>query len=343
MRRSPKEADFGIAAFGLQLGDRVPATESVEGDELSRYRLERSGFKRFCEISAEIGTETIGSTAATRCLERAGVDPGEVDYVIVVCTSVPEYLIWDLSAAVAAEAGCHRASTLLLSQGCGSALLGLEQAAGIFATRPEVDKILYVGVDRLSARHQRRSGTATTDSDGAVAMLLTRSSPRLTLVSTAQTTLGRHHELFRLPYCGRIASCLPDDAANSKVDVDEATMAYFGDDPEKLIEWAADCDRAVIDALEKCCAVAEIKAESLDHLLMLHDRRDSMLQLTTSLGVPADRTNIGMAAMLGHFGGSDPLICLAILDGTDKLSEGQQIGMLGLSSGMQCFAAVMAV
>ncbi len=335
-------SQFGIRAHAIELGRATPVHRLVTQGE-SAALIERTGFRRFHEIPDDVSTSALAGRAARRCLDKAGLSATDVDFIVTISAGVPEYLGWDVSAAVAAELGCERTRTLLLTQGCAAAVLGLEVVEGMFAVQPDIQRALYIAVDRLSSRHMGRVGTTTVDSDGSVALLLERGHERLRRLATAQITLPQYHDLFRHPYCGREHHCGGDPFANRAHRPEDYLLERFSEAPDALLVWAEQCGAAMAEVIEECCTTAGRSTSQLKWLLMLHDRRESMTRVARAADVSPGCTNSSLAPILGHFGGLDPLLDMTLLDAKGDLTAGDLLCLAGVSSGMHAFATLIEV
>lgn len=337
-------AGFGIASLAISLGELKQVDQEAPHHGVRAEELDRLGYKRFYQAPDGVTSAQIGAAAARTAIERSGGDPASIDYIVVANgATVPDYLNWDVSTAVAAQLGLTSVPTLLLTQGCAAAVLAFEQIAGVFATRPEVRTVLLVAVDRVSKRHVRRMGTTTVDSDGAAAIVFQRGGENLRWLATEQVTDATFADFFRLEFCGSAAACVPDPERNLSVDPAYQVYRHFRDDPDGLIDWASEVDRRVVDAIDGACKRAGTDRSEVSRLLLLNDNRTSMASVAAAAGIPIDRTNARLAPMLGHFGGADPLVCLSLYHERGLLDRGELVALAGLSSGMHWFCTLLEV
>jgi len=336
--------DFGMLSLATSLGEPCQVADTAHLYGISAEQLSRLGYERYHRAADGVTTAQLGAAAARAALEKSGVDRAAIGYLVVANgATVPEYLNWDISTAVASQLGFNTVPTLLLTQGCASAVLAFQQVAGMFATRPEIGTILLVAVDRVSERHTRRMGATTVDSDGAVAIVFQRGHPSFRWLATEQVTAAEFVDFFRLEYCGSAAACVPD--ANRNLGIDPAYQVYrhFHDEPKLLVEWAAEVDRRVIDAVDGVCQQAGVSRSELSRLIMLNDSQPSMAAVARAAGLPIDRTNARLSSMLGHFGGADPLVCLSLYHQDGLLTAGELVALAGMSSGMHWFCTLIEV
>lgn len=342
-RRAPT-VDFGMLSLATSLGEPRRVADEARHHGLSTDQVSRLGYQRCHRAADGVTAAQLGAAAGRIALERSGVDPAAIGYLVVANgATVPEYLNWDVSTAVAGQLGLDDVPTLLLTQGCASAVLAFQQVAGMFATRPDIGTILLVAVDRVSERHVKRMSATTVDSDGAAAIVFQRDHTSLRWLATEQLTAAAFTDFFRLEYCGSAAPCVPDARRNLSVDPAYQVYRYFQDDPDGLVDWAAEVDRRVVDAVDGACRRAGVDRADLSRLILLNDNQPSLNAVARTAGLPIDRTNARLSSMLGHFGGADPLVCLSLYHDHQLLNAGDLVALAGLSSGMHWFCTLVEV
>lgn len=140
-----------IVATGRYLPDDVVTNEDLAkrietSDEWIRSRT-GIGARRIA--SDDIGAAEMGARAARIAMERAGIDPGEVD-IVILSTATPDR--WLPSTACDAQAllGCDNAVAFDLMAACSGFLYGLSMAEGYLAAgRGEV--ALVISTEKMSA------------------------------------------------------------------------------------------------------------------------------------------------------------------------------------------------
>src|SRR5690349_19814924 len=111
-------ADFGIAALASCIGEPYDVPEDARTYGVSAKLTAKMGFRTFHKAPAGATTMTFAVAAARDALDKAGLGVSDVDFLVVTSGSMPEYLHWDLSTAVARDLGLHGTPTLSLTQAC---------------------------------------------------------------------------------------------------------------------------------------------------------------------------------------------------------------------------------
>ena len=191
-----------FAKFGLE----TTHDWIVERTGIVQRHIARNG-ETTCSMAAE---------ASRTAMQRAGVQPGELD-VIILSTATPDRLLPATAVDVQAELGATRASAFDLSAACSGWLYGLTVGEGLM-TSGAAETVLVIGSEKMSsivdwkdrstcvlfgdgagatilrrARHHRGILSAFMRSDGTLAELLYRPSGGATVPMTEAVLADRSH------------------------------------------------------------------------------------------------------------------------------------------------------
>jgi 3-oxoacyl-[acyl-carrier-protein] synthase-3 len=140
----------GIAAVARAVPPRVVGNEAIA----SRLGVDgawittRTGITERRHAAPDATLVELAADAATVALERAGVDPAEIDQVLVA-TSTADDLLPNAAPLVAQRIGAHRAGAMDVGAACTGFLAALELgAASVEAGR--VASSLVIGADLMS-------------------------------------------------------------------------------------------------------------------------------------------------------------------------------------------------
>lgn len=165
-----------ISGVGHHLPERVEDNETLcrNLDVTPEWIVEKTGITQRYVAGPEDSAADYAVRAARRALCMAGVDPAEVD-LIVVCTFSGDYVFPAVSAKVALELGVPSALTFDLQANCTGFVTGLTVASDRMKLDPAVRHALVVGVEFLSRYIDRTDvNTAIYLADGAGAAVLSR-------------------------------------------------------------------------------------------------------------------------------------------------------------------------
>jgi len=141
-----------IVSTGRYLPDNLVTNDDLAkqietSDEWIRTRTGIS--ERRIEVEEGVGAAEMGARAARKAMKRAGIDPGEVD-IVILSTATPDR--WLPSTACDAQAllGCGNAVAFDIMAACSGFIYGLSMAEGYLAAgRGEV--ALVISTEKMSA------------------------------------------------------------------------------------------------------------------------------------------------------------------------------------------------
>ncbi len=139
-----------ITGWGMYVPERVLTNADLEKmvDTSDEWITERTGIKERRIAAEDEAASDMAVPAARQALERAGVDPIDIDLVLVA-TSTPDMLFPTTAALVARDLGATRAAAYDILAACSGFIYGLAQAYGAVSSGVS-KKVLVVGSEALS-------------------------------------------------------------------------------------------------------------------------------------------------------------------------------------------------
>ncbi|MGH3023225.1 MAG: beta-ketoacyl-ACP synthase III [Gaiellaceae bacterium] len=163
----------GITGVGSYAPEKVLTNADLETmvDTSDEWITTRTGIKERRIAAHEQAASDLALPAARQALEQAGVEPEELDLVIVA-TATPDMLFPATGALLADELGAKRAAAYDLLAGCTGFVYALAQAYGTVATGLS-RRALIVGTEVLSKiTNWQDRGTCILFGDGAGAAVV---------------------------------------------------------------------------------------------------------------------------------------------------------------------------
>jgi 3-oxoacyl-[acyl-carrier-protein] synthase-3 len=133
-----------IVSTGRWLPDNVVTNADMEKlvDTSDEWIRQRTGIRERRIAPKEIGAADMGTEAAKIAMARAGVQPGEVD-LLVVATATPDRLLPSTACDIQANLGAKNAAAFDISAACSGFLYALTIAEGhIAAGRGEIALVI---------------------------------------------------------------------------------------------------------------------------------------------------------------------------------------------------------
>ncbi len=200
--KSPKPI-VEIVATGRYLPDRVMTNAELEQmlDTSDEWIRERTGIRERRIAPPEMGAAEMGARASRIAMERAGVQPGEVD-LIVVATATPDRLLPSTACDMQALLGATNAAAFDISAACSGFIYALSVAEGhLAAGRAEI--ALVVSAEKMTGIVDWGDrSTFVLFGDGAGAAIVRRSTNGRGLLSSFIRSDGTLAELLWRPAGG---------------------------------------------------------------------------------------------------------------------------------------------
>ena len=122
----------------LATGMSAPSNEVVNEDLAklgcdSDWIVQRTGILARRHISTDEATSDMALEACRNCLEMAGVDPTEVDFIIV-CTMTPDHPCPTTSCQLQHRLGCRHIGAVDINAACSGFIYGLVMGAQFIRT-----------------------------------------------------------------------------------------------------------------------------------------------------------------------------------------------------------------
>jgi 3-oxoacyl-[acyl-carrier-protein] synthase-3 len=145
------EARVEVAGTGHYLPERVLTNADLEEmvDTTDEWIRERTGIRERRLAAPDENAAEMGAEASRRAMADAGVEPGEVD-LLLVSTATPDRLLPSTACDIQALLGADHAMALDISAACSGWLYALTLAEG-FLTAGHGEVALVVAAEKMSA------------------------------------------------------------------------------------------------------------------------------------------------------------------------------------------------
>ena len=279
-------------------------------DTTHEWVMERTGI---CERHIAGPTETtcsMGAAAARIAMQRAGVQPGEID-VIILSTATPDRLLPATAVDIQAELGATRAAAFDISAACCGFLYGLTLAEGLIQSGA-AETVLLVSSEKLSAiTDWTDRATCVLFGDGAGAAVLRRSQKGRGILSTFMRSDGTLADLLYRPAGGATTPMSPA--------VLEARTHLVHMAGREVFKHAV---RSMAEAAARALDLARLNGGDID-LLIPHQANSRIIEATAKhAGIPMDKVYVNVDRYGNTSSASIPI----------ALDEAMQKGIIGEGS-----------
>lgn len=246
-----------IAGVGYHVPETVITNDDLKKlyDTSDEWISTRTGIKERHIVSGEENAVDLGYQAALNAIEKAKIDPQELD-LIVAASSAPPDLYPSIACRIQAKLGVKNIPAFDVTAACSGLIYTLEIARA-FIGSGLYKKILLVATDNNSrlCDWEDRS-VSILFGDGAGAMVVTQAEDGiddiLAIDIKAEGSIG---EYLTLPLTGK--NC-------PLVEPCEEKPVHIKMNGKEVYKFAV---RIVPEYIDKCLAKANMKAEDVDYLI----------------------------------------------------------------------------
>ena len=296
--------------WGTAVPDRVVTNDELSQtlDTSDQWITERTGIK---ERRIGGSARTLGAEAGRRALADAGVEPGDVDFLILA-TTTPDRITPATATLVAHDLGLS-CPAMDLNAACSGFMYAVRTAYGLIETGTR--RVLVMGAENLSRwTDWNDRNIAVLLADGAGAAVLEYDPTENDLLSFVLGAEGADADLLTCEHGG-----------------------YFQMDGKEVFRRAV---RVVVDSAEKALAAAGVTADQLS-LVVPHQANIRIIQAACQrLEVEMDRAVV----VLDRYGNtSSASIPLSVVDAraNDRIHKGDSALLTGFGAGMTWASAVV--
>ena len=186
----------------------------LTNDELSRmvdttdeWIMTRIGVKERRILNEEgLGTSYMARKAAKQLMQKTGVNPDEIDAVIV-CTTTPDYHFPSTASILCDKLGLKNAFAFDFQAACCGFLYGMEVAASLVVSGRH-KKVILVGADKMSSMVDYTDrATCPIFGDGAAAVMLEPTTEDYGIMDSILRTDGKGLPFLHMKAGGSV--CTP--------------------------------------------------------------------------------------------------------------------------------------
>jgi 3-oxoacyl-[acyl-carrier-protein] synthase-3 len=298
-----------IIGWGSALPEKIVTNDDLAGtmDTSDAWIRERTGIHE-----RRIGGSTSGLAveAGRRAIERAGLQPGDID-LLVLATTTPDQVMPASSASVQTELGLH-CGAFDLNAACSGFVYALVAANAMCGAG--TSRVLVIGADTLSRfTDWTDRGTAILFADGAGAIVLERTDDSAVL--------------------GWDLGC--DGSARHILDCDLGGLIHM--DGREVFRRAV---RAVVTSAEAALAQAGVQASDIAWLVPHQANVRIIASAADKLGIPMDHA-VNVLSYTGNTSAASIPLALTAAADDGRFQPGDLLLMSGFGAGMTWASAVV--
>ena len=306
--------NFDFAKIGIETTDQ--------------WITERTGIKERHIAQAGETTCSMAATAARQAMERAGIQAGQID-AIVLSTATTDRLLPSTAVDVQAELGATRAAAFDVSAACSGFIYAATVAEGMIATGV-AETVLVIGAEKMSAivDWQDRA-TCVLFGDGAGAAVLQR---------------AKHHRGILSAYMrsdGTLADLLYRPAGGAAIPMCEAVL----NDRSHYVKMAGrevfkHAVRSMADACDRALDIAKLTGKDVD-LLIPHQANMRIIEATAKhANVSMDKVYVNVERFGNTSSASVPIALDEAIE-VGRIKEGMHVLLVAFGAGFTWASMVL--
>jgi len=285
-----------------------------------KWILQRTGIRQRRHAAANEATSDLCYAAARQAIERAAVDPADID-LVVVGTFTPDMAFPSTACLIQDRLGLN-AAAMDVQAACAGFMYALITGAQYVATGCSRLALIVGGDCNSRIINPKDQRTYPLFGDGAGAVLLAPGSSSQGLVCYTLGADGSGGDLLRRPSGG---SRLPPQAEH----LNEG-LQYLQMDGRAVFKWAV---RILTDTIETVLAETKLDVNAIS-LFVPHQANIRILKAATDvLKIPADRIFNNLQDYGNTSAGSIPL-ALDQANQAHRLRRGDTILLSGFGAGL---------
>lgn len=226
-------------------------------------------------------TSDLAVRAGRQALSRAGLEPDDVDLVLVG-TDSPDYITPSTSVVTAHKLGAKRAGTFDVGCACASFPTALSAASGMMATNPWMKNVLVIGAYMMHKLADPNDTSFFFYGDGAGAAVLGRSDTPGLLGATfrADGAFAKHWGI----YSGGTA----EPATEASVREGRTNVRIVEKYPPEVndVGWPA--------IVQRLAEQEKVALTDVDLVVFTQVRRRTIEKVMGTLGLPMEKTHMIM-------------------------------------------------
>ncbi|ATQ69166.1 MULTISPECIES: beta-ketoacyl-ACP synthase III [Methylosinus] len=286
--------------------------------------VSRTGIEERRVAAPEESTATMAAAAARNALALAGVDPLEID-MIILGTVTGDAMTPASAAYVQAAIGAANAFAFDVSAACAGSLYALS-IADQFLQSGKIRRALVIGAETLSrVTDWTNRETCVLFGDGAGAMVLGRGEEEgRGLLATSLRTDGSLTGILGIPR--------PSAGAEGVLEGGKIKMKG-----REVYKFAT---RVLPEIVGEALAQAGVSPSEIDHVIAHQANARIIESVLANLGVPVEKCWMNIARF-GNTSSASLPITLDEANRAGRLKKGDVIAMMAIGAGMTWGGAVM--
>jgi 3-oxoacyl-[acyl-carrier-protein] synthase-3 len=324
------EIAVGIIGLGYYVPEKVVTNKDLEKivDTNDEWIADRTGIRERRMADPSMATSDLATFAAKKALADAGIEPEELD-LIIVGTATPDMAFPSVSCLVQANLKATNAAAFDLTAGCSGFAYGLVTGSQ-FVKTGLYKKVLVIGAETLTRiLDWTDRNTCVLFGDGAGAAVLAETKPGYGILGVNLGADGAGGDLLKLPAGGsRIPASL--ESVNNR-------LHFVHMNGNEVFKFAV---KVMGESASKALQNAGLETSAID-LLIPHQANIRIIQSAAKrLKQPMDKVMVNVDKYGNTSAASIPIALKEAVD-SGRVKDGDTIVLVGFGAGLTWASCVL--
>lgn len=323
-------SNAGIIGMGHAYPEGILTNADLEKivDTNDEWIVTRTGIRQRHKAAPHEYTSQFGTKAALQALERAGLQPEDID-IIICATTTPDQIMPSTGALIQAQIGAINAAGMDVFAACSGFIYGLTMVESMIKTG-QINYALVIGAEVLTKYVDYTDrGTCVIFGDGAGAAVVGPVEEGKGILATKIRSDGRYEEQLYAPGGGTKLGTTHETIDNRE--------HFFKMKGNELFKVAV---RSMADISAEMLAKAGFTVDDVD-LVIPHQANQRITDAVASrLGVPEEKVYSNIAEMGNTSSASIPIALDECIQ-SGRVKEGSLVLLTAFGGGVTWGATVI--
>ncbi len=328
---------MGIVSTGTWFPETFMTAAEIAGESgLPEWVVrEKLGIERKFIADPDVHPNDMAVYAARKAIEKAGIDPMEIDVVLCTTEEWREHLLWTTAIDLAYRIGAKRAWGVDVHARCVTTIAALKLAHGLLSEDETINTVLIgggYGISEFIDHSDLDTSFLFNIGAGAGAMILKRNWPENQILGDHVICDGSMSRHVIIPASGTVQhptdQAVADGGFKFRLVEPEAMKARLGE--VSIPNWLTCVDRALEKSGPKSDGTPYTRAD-IDFLNMSLIKPSGYRQMLDELGITEEHSVY--ISDIGHIGEQDAIINIEVGLEQGRLKPGDTMVMLGAGIG----------
>lgn len=317
----------GVVSTGIYIPQTCHTADYIAQESgVPREVIEQKmGFTKKPVPGPEDGTAAMGIKAARQAIERAGIQPQEIDVVIYIGEEYKEYQLWTAGIKTAFAIGATNAWAFDCQLRCGTWVLGMKLAESLMISDPSINTVLLAGGyrngDFINYKNPRVSFMYNLGAGGG-AMILKKNYGRNRVIGSDMMVDGTLSETVGVVGGGTKGGLHNHDDNLYQLEVL---------DPETMKTRLGEVSTSnFVGCVRKAVEREGYTTGDIGYIAILHMKKSANDALLAELGLSQDKSIY--LSEYGHIGQIDQILSIHLALEQGKIKDGDLV--VGVSAGV---------